>query len=307
MVLNRRRPRHLFAAAGDLAVEHPQRVCRTPPFAVAAEKFQAVGNIRDEPGPIAGSTGGAAKGVQLQADGNPQFPHKHRPHRHKFGIDPRIFRTQHLDVHLMKLAEPTFLGTLVPEHRADGKQPLHRFLGIQAMFDIGPQQGRGRLRAHRYLLVDKGIHLFFDNIGGLADGSGEEFGFFQDRQADFAEMKPGKNIPGHLFEVLPELHLARHNIFKPFQGLNFHYGLQLCWEIWGQIQVESKTLNLTANLWFCQVHAWRSSLFSSRFHCTWPGFATLSAVLQTTSQQHTVLDKNRQEMHYLISQSQCPL
>ena len=136
-----------------------------------------------------------------------------------------MIQAQHLDAHLVKLPQPPLLRAFVPEHGADGIETLHRKLRLQAMLDKGPQHRGGALRPHGdriAVAVGKGVHLFFDDIGGLADGSGEQLGFFQDRHPDFGEPEAVEDIPGGCLDMLPDSNLIGEDILKAFQGLYAH-------------------------------------------------------------------------------------
>jgi len=52
--------------------------------------------------------------------------------------------------------------------------------------------------------VIKRVHFLFDDVGHFADRAFEQFGFFDDRQPNFAVTVSAENVPDALFRILPE-------------------------------------------------------------------------------------------------------
>ena len=90
-----------------------------------------------------------------------------------------------LNTQLMKLALAAFLGPFVAKHRPPVPQTLRRCREI--VLHHRPHAPRRALRAQRHTVViaiREAVHLFFDDIGDLADGAGEQIRRLDNGQAD---------------------------------------------------------------------------------------------------------------------------
>ena len=81
-----------------------------------------------------------------------------------------------------------------------------------------------RTQGHRgAALVAEGVHLFFDDVGGLANRATEEVGFFDDRNADLTVTEGAENLAGLLFEMLPGFNVAGQNVVHALDACNTHF------------------------------------------------------------------------------------
>jgi len=65
------------------------------------------------------------------------------------------------------------------------------------------------------------VHLLANDIGVAADGAGEEFGWFENGRADFAEAKGGEDRVRGFFDMVPERSVWRKKIASATDGLEF--------------------------------------------------------------------------------------
>ena len=92
------------------------------------------------------------------------------------GIAPGARVAEEFHIYLVELPEPAFLGSFVPEHGPYAEEFLYGIELIESVLNIGPYHGCRGLRSQGQSpsgLVFKGIHLFGDNIGFLADAPAE--------------------------------------------------------------------------------------------------------------------------------------
>jgi hypothetical protein len=94
-------------------------------------------------------------------------------------------------------------------------------------FDIGAHYARRALRPQcqaRFLhvLIDERVHLFFDDVGGLAERAAEELGTLDDRDADLGEIIQAKDLARLVLDELPDLYFAGHNVGEALDGRNLH-------------------------------------------------------------------------------------
>lgn len=93
---------------------------------------------------------------------------------------------------------------------------------MKTVLNIGTQQ-RGRdLRSQSDPFVDKGIHLLFDNIRGLANGAGKELGFFQNRQTNLLHTETTKNIASCFLDFCQQMISSGRISFTPLMALIFN-------------------------------------------------------------------------------------
>ena len=61
------------------------------------------------------------------------------------------------------------------------------------------------------------VHLLGNHIGVGADGAGEEFGWLEDGQADFAVAVGGEDFAGGLLDAVPEGGVWREDVANALQ------------------------------------------------------------------------------------------
>ncbi len=179
--------------------------------------------VLDQPLAIAGARLTNAQRIELkrdavQAEGAPQPC----AHREMLGVDVRSGKTERLHSDLVELPVAALLRTLVAEHRSPVPQSL-RSPVEQAVFDHRAHaSGRG-LGAQREALavelVDEGIHLLLDDIGGRADRAHEQLGLFHDRGADGTVAIGTQPVTHRVLEKLPQVGFLRQDVVHPADRL----------------------------------------------------------------------------------------
>ena len=157
-----------------------------------------------------------------------------------FGIDHGRFRPDGLGADLVELAVAALLRPLAPEHRTDVVQLLQSRLLIQPVLDIGANHGCSSFRPQSEraaVTVLKGVHFFADDVGVLADATGEQRGFFQDRRADLLVVVRPEDFARDRFYLVPGGAGGRQDIARAFDRFDHRIGC-LC-EGSGAIQAGS--------------------------------------------------------------------
>ncbi|MPN60104.1 hypothetical protein SDC9_207829 [bioreactor metagenome] len=93
-------------------------------------------------------------------------------HQQHLGINQRVRSTGHFGTDLMELTVTAFLWTLMAKHGAHIVEFVDAIQGIQFMFDQCPHHAGRSFRPQGQTaapLVRKGIHLLFNNIGGITN------------------------------------------------------------------------------------------------------------------------------------------
>ena len=142
----------------------------------------------------------------------------------QLGVNIGGFDAENFSVDLVKLAVSALLGAFPPEHGAEKKKFSHRIRGIHLMLDIGPADGGRGFGPQGELVpfpVFKGVHLFFDDVGGFPDTPGKQPGFFNDGDTDLLVSEGAEQGGRFLFHPLPQGDVFRQYISKPAYGLHF--------------------------------------------------------------------------------------
>src|SRR5690606_551673 len=128
--------------------------------------------------------------VQLQGDDviNAQLLPQAGSEQNQLCIDVRSSQTKYFQAHLVELPETAFLGFFVAEHGTQVPEFLHLVVK-QTVLLAGSHTTGGSFRpqgdaATLFAQVGKGVHLLFDDVRDLADGTFEELSAFQQRKAD---------------------------------------------------------------------------------------------------------------------------
>src|SRR2546430_1391060 len=93
------------------------------------------------------------------------------------------------------------------------------------MFDEGANDTGGPFRAQSQLAAAAGfedVHLFFDDVGGLAERPVEQVDGFKSRSAYFMKTKSLEQGARLAFQFLKLSALRRKNVVRPSDGLVFH-------------------------------------------------------------------------------------
>jgi len=139
----------------------------------------------------------------------------------QLGVDLSPRKSQGLGTDLVKLAVATALRTLVPEHRPHVIKPLaavvqHRVLGHGTHHARGIFGAQGQGFAVEFVL--EGVHLFFDDVGHLAQATHKQRRGFDDGGADVAVGMAGHQLAHLVFEPLPLRRLGRQDVVHAFDG-----------------------------------------------------------------------------------------
>ncbi len=121
----------------------------------------------------------------------------------------------------MELPLAAFLGPLITKHGPQTEEPGRSAAFGQIVLQNGPDHSGGGFRPQGNFfitLVVETVHFFFNNIGGLADAPGKNFGLFGYGGPKLLKIIAAGHIAGHFFQALPKRGLVRENIFKAFNG-----------------------------------------------------------------------------------------
>ena len=113
-------------------------------------------------------------------------------HGDGFGVGQRLGGADQFGADLVELALAPALGAFVAEHRAGVKDALRQALG-EAVGDQRAGDAGGAFGAEGEAVaaaVLEAVHFLGDDIGGFAQGAGEDGGVFKDRGLPF--LKPVK-------------------------------------------------------------------------------------------------------------------
>ena len=220
----KRRLRDDRGAGWHLAVKNAKGIGSDPSAAIPAELLFAAAQKREDRLAEGGPAFGATEGIDLQIQAlKPEFFQKMEQHQDQLRIGARVIRAEDLGIDLMELPVTPLLRPLAPEHRANGVELRDRFGGMEAVFQVGTDDGSGRLRPERQgflSAVEKGVHLFFNDISGFSDSAAEELRLFKQWYADLPKSKGVKNLVGRLFDMTPLVRLRRKNILETSDGGN---------------------------------------------------------------------------------------
>ena len=125
-----------------------------------------------------------------------------------------------LDAELVGLAVAPRLRALVAKERPDVVQPL-RPLREQLVLEQRAHDARRQLGPQRHAavaLVDERVHLFFDDVGRLADAAREQLGRLEDRRADLAVAEPVRDLAAVGFEPAPTRRFGRKDVLRAARG-----------------------------------------------------------------------------------------
>ena len=170
------------------AIQKAEGVFFKPPFAIFAKIVKVLAVIVRKLLTVYGAAFFITQRVKFQLSRRADFLHKKARHSNHGRIGNRVPVSQYLKPHLPEFPKPAALGRFVAKVRAgvmehDGLGP-----GLHALFKIGADDGNGALGAQGQLVSParaKRVHLFFYNVGRLAQGRREQIGVFDVRRLDF--------------------------------------------------------------------------------------------------------------------------
>ncbi len=141
------------------------------------------------------------------------------------GVEARIVGADRLDRDLPMFPVAAFLRRGIAVHRREGVELLRLRLTVQAVLDVRPADGRGRLgtQGERPAApVLERVHLLLHDVGARARRPLEERGVLEYRGLDPAvavERTESLRLADH---PLPERLVGRENVVRPARSLDLH-------------------------------------------------------------------------------------
>jgi hypothetical protein len=138
--------------------------------------------------------------------GYTQLLQKYQEHVDDLGVNHGVIDGKYFYVDLMELAVPSFLGTLMAEHRPEGVKFTHRGLQVESMLNKGSNYRSGSLGPEGKKLpvaVRKSVHFLFHNIGALSYTAGEKLGLFKNWYSYFLVTEVGEDPSRYRLHQLP--------------------------------------------------------------------------------------------------------
>ena len=123
----------------------------------------------------------------------------------ELGVDVWTRHTKGFDTKLLELAITPFLRTFMPKHGALIPKPLLLVIE-QSMLIGGSYATRSALRSKTQIVaiaIVKAVHLFFDNVGDLADRALEQLCLLEHRKPNLLITKTINDPVKRGFERLP--------------------------------------------------------------------------------------------------------
>src|SRR5687768_16936852 len=118
----------------------------------------------------------------------------------------------------MELTVTSFLRALMTKHRTGIVQPLRPCVE-QIVFERGAhtrsRSFRPQSQAVPVEMIQKGVHLFFDDVRDGANGTHEQIGLLHDWHADVTVAIGRHPVTNDLFEKLPKVYLIRQDVIHP--------------------------------------------------------------------------------------------
>ena len=180
---------------------------RSSRLRLSSDKPRAVfGEIGDQGGPVGVAAFLVAEGVQFQdrVVGDFQRLQDVPAAGDDLGVRQRFGGADEFGADLVKLAVAALLRALVAEHRAGVedllRQRLSQPVGHQRPADAGGAfgpEGDGFAAA-----VVEGVHLLHHDVGGFAQGAGEDAGVLEDRGYPFVEAVGGGDTAGGVHDTV---------------------------------------------------------------------------------------------------------
>ena len=130
-------------------------------------------------------------------------------------------RAEAFDAELMELAQAARLRLLVAVAARQIAKLLRHRLIIQAVLEEGAHNARRPLGAQRdraVALVEKGVHLFLDDVGRIADAALEQLGVFKHRRPDLTEAVVAGDLERRTFQKLDLVALLRQHVLCALDG-----------------------------------------------------------------------------------------
>src|SRR6516225_1522647 len=209
-----RRIPHDYLISFLLRIEYAQWVTLEPTPAVLRQFGGPRREIGDERFAVGSTAFGIAQRVELEHDTltYPEHVENSAAQRDHLDVGLRLGRADQLDPHLVKLAEPAFLRSLIAEHWAAVEEFEGQALG-EAVGDYRANHPGSVFWPQRDFLtaaVVEGVHLLRYDVGVLADRSRENLGELENRRRHFGEaVEFGRTPRGLDHPAVPPRHLGK--------------------------------------------------------------------------------------------------
>ena len=207
------------------AVQNPQRIGMQPPERIFVQLGLVGLKISHQRLAVLQTLLGLTQTVELQFNAfEPQTLPQRMGHQNELGVELWTGKTQRLGPHLVKLAVTPALGALVSEHGAGVIKALGSIVEQVVLHDR-THHPRRRLWPQGQLLpvqaVFKGVHLFFNNVGDLAQTPDKERTGLNDGGANVLIGMAAHQGTHTGLEPLPQVRVGRQNVIHAFDGGDF--------------------------------------------------------------------------------------
>ena len=115
----------------------------------------------------------------------------------------------------MEFTESSCLGFFITEAACEIACFYRKSAVEKSVFNKGSHAACSSFRTKgdgTFTFIEEGVHLFLNNVGGIAYASCEKFGMFKGGEADFLESEKFRNLHGSFFNMLPFCALFRKNV-----------------------------------------------------------------------------------------------
>ena len=180
-----------------------------------------------EPLRQARDVGGAALSIADRIELQPVFGHTKpaqqlRVELDQLGVECGVVGADRLERSLVVLAVAALLRRGVAVDRRDCVQLLRLRLAMQAMFEIGPADGRRCVSAQGQRAATpilEGVHLLLYDVRTCARSTREELGVLEDRSLDASVAVEGAEAVDLARDALPERLFGRQDVVRPARRL----------------------------------------------------------------------------------------
>ena len=213
------------------AVQNAQRILFKPLAAVLAHLVKIRGKICLQRFVERLAAGFTADGIEIQLQLlHAQAVQIRAGEQNDLRVRGRCGRAEELHPELVEFPEPPRLRPLVAETGRD----IVQLDGQRAAGQILHEAARHSRRAFRLqgdaapALVFKGVHLFVDDVGGVADAAQKDLRVRERGRADLLEAIRLRDRARGLFQILPLPALRRENVLCPLRDIVHRKPLTKC-------------------------------------------------------------------------------
>ena len=215
-----------FAAGIDLTVKNTPHVALQAFAAIFAQRINMLEKIFFQRRRSSGTVGRHTAGIEFERSaGNAQLFQKTEQHCDHFRIQLRSHATDIFHADLVELTATPRRRTFAAEHGADVEHALFHAIEYISIEQSAHHPGSTFwAQSHAAAAaVLKGIHLFLNHFGFIAQTALKNFGCFKNRSTQFAVVITFKNITGSFFQKTPRPNFGRKNIRSSGQRCGFSH------------------------------------------------------------------------------------